>query len=186
MDRRCEGDKLWRNRFEVMGLGDSFEFVGRDWTSDHGHKARIRCKACGNDFLSYGLHEILRGRQSHLLCIKCGAASDGITVIARAKAAKGAYDRRRNRNRSERFKAAVVDWSITIDKLIDRDGMACYICGKRTTFSDKRWGKWGPDYPSIDHVIPLSRGGNHSWENVRLCCGMCNAEKGTRLLGGLA
>lgn len=66
------------------------------------------------------------------------------------------------------------DRSITLDKLIERDGLTCYLCGKTCDTSDKRWGSFGPDYPTIDHVVPLSKGGTHTWDNVRVACGECN------------
>lgn len=35
---------------------------------------------------------------------------------------------------------------------------------------------------SIDHVVPRSRNGAHSWDNVVACCRKCNSFKGDRLL----
>ncbi len=35
---------------------------------------------------------------------------------------------------------------------------------------------------NLDHVIPRSRGGEHSWENVVASCRPCNARKENRLL----
>lgn len=35
----------------------------------------------------------------------------------------------------------------------------------------------GYDYPSIDHVIPISKGGTHTWDNVRLAHHHCNSIK---------
>lgn len=32
---------------------------------------------------------------------------------------------------------------------------------------------------SIDHGLPLSRGGGHGEDNLRLCCGVCNRRKGS-------
>ena len=84
-----------------------------------------------------------------------------------------------------RKKNAMVDNNITIDALIERDGCNCYICGKRTNFNDLRWGNFGPDYPTIDHVVPLAHGGVHSWDNVRVCCGLCNVTKRDQLLEGV-
>lgn len=78
---------------------------------------------------------------------------------------------------------AEYDCSISLDKLIDRDGLACYLCGKTCTKEDKRWGTFGPDYPTIDHVIPLSKGGSHTWDNVKVACGECNCVvKGAKVL----
>lgn len=34
---------------------------------------------------------------------------------------------------------------------------------------------------SIDHVLPRSRGGQHTWDNVVACCRRCNVRKGSRL-----
>lgn len=33
---------------------------------------------------------------------------------------------------------------------------------------------------TIDHVVPKSRSGDHSWENLVLACGTCNLRKGSR------
>lgn len=49
-----------------------------------------------------------------------------------------------------------------------RDHGACQYCGKAAE--------------SIDHVIPRSRGGPHTWENVVACCRRCNTLKSDRLL----
>ena len=38
---------------------------------------------------------------------------------------------------------------------------------------------------TIDHVIPKSRGGQHSWENCVACCVRCNTRKADRLLEDL-
>ncbi|MEM9561448.1 MAG: HNH endonuclease [Actinomycetota bacterium] len=49
-----------------------------------------------------------------------------------------------------------------------RDHGECQYCGKPAE--------------SIDHVIPRSRGGEHTWENVVACCRRCNTLKSDRLL----
>lgn len=36
----------------------------------------------------------------------------------------------------------------------------------------------GPMYPSIDHIVPMSKGGGHVWENVQVAHIICNTEKG--------
>jgi 5-methylcytosine-specific restriction endonuclease McrA len=33
---------------------------------------------------------------------------------------------------------------------------------------------------TLDHVQPLARGGDHSWENIVTCCHRCNQKKGDR------
>jgi 5-methylcytosine-specific restriction endonuclease McrA len=38
---------------------------------------------------------------------------------------------------------------------------------------------------TLDHVIPRSRGGNSTWENLVACCHGCNRRKGNRMLNEL-
>jgi hypothetical protein len=40
----------------------------------------------------------------------------------------------------------------------------------------------GRNYPSIDHMIPVVRGGLHSWKNVKLAHVGCNASKGAKVI----
>jgi 5-methylcytosine-specific restriction endonuclease McrA len=56
---------------------------------------------------------------------------------------------------------------VTRRAVFGRDGHRCQYCG-------------GPA-ESIDHVLPRSRGGDHTWENVVACCRPCNISKGDRL-----
>ena len=36
---------------------------------------------------------------------------------------------------------------------------------------------------TLDHVVPRSKGGPHTWENVVAACRRCNLRKGDRILG---
>jgi 5-methylcytosine-specific restriction endonuclease McrA len=51
-----------------------------------------------------------------------------------------------------------------------RDESACQYCGRRRARSEL----------NLDHVIPRSRGGSTSWENVVCSCVACNLRKGGR------
>lgn len=51
-----------------------------------------------------------------------------------------------------------------------RDRNRCQYCGK--VFPQRSL--------NLDHVIPLSRGGTSSWENVVCACQRCNTAKGAR------
>ena len=66
---------------------------------------------------------------------------------------------------------------ITRLRVIKMDNYICAICGKVCNPNDRRWGTFGPDYPTLDHIIPLAKGGSHTWDNVQCACGMCNSNK---------
>jgi 5-methylcytosine-specific restriction endonuclease McrA len=38
-------------------------------------------------------------------------------------------------------------------------------------------GLFEPDYPTVDHVKPLSQGGEHSRANARTACFACNSAR---------
>lgn len=76
----------------------------------------------------------------------------------------------------------VIDYGITLRRVYERDKGLCWICGKKTDFSDVLYTKAGHKYcgdshPVKDHLIPLAHGGDESWENVRLACWRCNKIK---------
>lgn len=386
---REQAENNYRQKFEDFGLSEKFEYIGRDWNSEHGRKVEFKCKTCGSTFLSWGLAEMIKGRQKHLLCIKCGTSSDGNDVFSRSKKAKQAvelylqgleqteiaeklgctvndvgsavktygvtdktrkyrasekanakraqeaeeklseklkkmgfayvggyvnkeskikvqclicnieYERKVNsvhkyglkcksclqkdrqlqakkrkqieannayvrklenqwlrllnppkapkdayeevheaflnregiceicekkytvreymestgakkandngvcsaeckkekkrilkrkysthgnhRHRAKKYGCAY-ESGITLHKLIKKKGLTCAICGKECNLDDNKWGEhFGPTYPSIDHIIPMSKGGGHTWNNVQVACMMCNSIKSDKL-----
>lgn len=75
-----------------------------------------------------------------------------------------------------------VDKDISIERLMDRDNKTCYLCNEKCEINDfevRDCGTivTGPNYPSVDHIIPVSKGGTHTWDNVMLACRKCNIEK---------
>lgn len=52
-----------------------------------------------------------------------------------------------------------------------RDEFQCLYCGEIITRSTA----------TIDHVVPVSRGGKTKWENCVTACGPCNSAKGNRM-----
>lgn len=69
-----------------------------------------------------------------------------------------------------------------LEKVYERDGGICYLCGGRCDWNDyeERDGVivYGNAYPSRDHVVPKSRGGKNTWDNIRLAHRICNTLKG--------
>lgn len=87
---------------------------------------------------------------------------------------KQAFIERRNELgniRRARKYGVTADKDITIKKLYERDNGICQICKQACKWEDK----------SIDHTIPLSKGGSHIWDNVQLAHLSCNVTKGNRI-----
>lgn len=57
---------------------------------------------------------------------------------------------------------------LTRRNLMFRDGHTCQYCGKRPPLREL----------NIDHVLPRSRGGDDTWENLVTACRVCNLRKG--------
>lgn len=70
-----------------------------------------------------------------------------------------------------------------LEEVFIRDNGKCYLCGKVCDWNDytERNGViiYGDNYPSRDHVIPKSKGGGNTWDNIRLAHRLCNTHKGT-------
>jgi 5-methylcytosine-specific restriction endonuclease McrA len=54
--------------------------------------------------------------------------------------------------------------------ILMRDRYTCQYCGKILSSADL----------TLDHVMPRSRAGETSWENLVACCHYCNNRKGNR------
>lgn len=65
---------------------------------------------------------------------------------------------------------------INLRALWERDGGICHLCKKVVM--------WNPanvrDRPTRDHLIPVSHGGTHTWDNIALAHHSCNSRRGNR------
>lgn len=118
-------------------------------------------------------------------CPVCG------TETYRNKYCSDACLRKANNHRSEinkraKLKQAYTGDNITLHELFIRDNGVCYLCGGECKWSDyvQEGDAFiaGNDYPSVDHVIPLTKGGLHAWNNVRLAHRHCNTMKSNKLI----
>ena len=66
---------------------------------------------------------------------------------------------------------------IKLDNLVIRDGFDCQICGVVLDWSKRGSRKL---WPSLDHIVPITKGGEHTYDNSRMVHLGCNASKGNR------
>lgn len=88
--------------------------------------------------------------------------------------------------REARLKNVKRDKDATLVALFEKYKGICYLCGEACDWKDGKWEngvfKVGGKYPSREHVLPLSKGGDDTWSNLRLAHVSCNSKKGAKLL----
>lgn len=163
-------------------------------------KHKLICAGCGNQFDS----DDVRRTYCSVTCSnrhKHNSEVDCICVVCNKHFKAKAYhrsseccsnlcrDKRRRRKperyvflrsyRRKRWQAVKQHEYVDESIVFKRDRWRCHICGKKISASVK----WpNPLSPSIDHVIPISKGGSHTYTNVMAAHLGCNQRKQDRTL----
>jgi 5-methylcytosine-specific restriction endonuclease McrA len=120
---------------------------------------KIKCKFCGKEFIKeYG------DKRNVYCCYGC------------------AREAHKKKNLSPRGRAqyyGVKYKPINKIKIFERDKWKCQQCGAETP--QKLKGTFFDNAPELDHVIPISKGGDHVESNLQLLCRKCNIEKGDKI-----
>lgn len=132
-----------------------------NWKGKH-----IKCKECGERFE-------MRSSRSKFCSPECGN--------------KNYYRTKELKRRKRLQENGKINYRINKKRLIEREGDNCKICGKPVDYNDCRHNEdghfiAGPKYPSIDHIIPVAKGGTHTWDNVQLTHKHCNSIKSDKSL----
>jgi 5-methylcytosine-specific restriction endonuclease McrA len=75
--------------------------------------------------------------------------------------------------RARRGRAGAYQARVALNRrnVLARDKLACQYCGRTDTRT-----------LTLDHVVPRSKGGQHTWENLVTACAPCNSKKGDKTL----
>lgn len=109
-------------------------------------------------------------------CRSCAVIVQRQQVELWAKSAPD-YQRRKWQAHKQRRRAAKHTTEVEYFRPIDiyrRDKWRCGICQK---FVDRDLTYPHPESPSLDHIIPLAKGGTHTYGNVQLAHLQCNCLK---------
>jgi len=115
------------------------------------------CCVCG---------ELLVARQRTRHVLHC----DGCVVEAQQAVMKAARDRRKARQRGA-FKTA----RVYRRKVFERDKWRCHICGG---LIDKSLTAPERGSATLDHIVPLAFGGEHTMHNIKAAHLSCNSSRG--------
>lgn len=111
-------------------------------------------------------------------CMDCGQPYATKTVV-NSGVCKRCQERRYGKNHRSRAKRYGVPYEpIDVRDVFERDGWICGICSEPV---DREAKAPHPNSASLDHVIPMARGGGHLYENVQCAHFLCNSLKGARL-----
>ena len=108
------------------------------------------------------------------------ATSSAIYCSKQCRKVAGRQRRKLSKRGSQR-----IDQGINWQSVADRQGLTCHICNDDCdpddyTYRDGHFCA-GITFPTVDHVYPVSRGGQHTWQNVKLAHLWCNSEKNNKV-----
>lgn len=144
--------KEWAERHKKPEPGKSAEYTRR-WTQ----KNQDRVKTYGERYRSEN--------------------RERLTAYARERRRANPIAERQRVMRHKALKRSNAVGKVDYGEIVKRDEGICYLCESPI---DMTLPKGHPMTLSFDHVIPLSKGGPHSMENVRTTHARCNFKKGAR------
>lgn len=170
---RCREAKVSYDRSRRKGLRPGDERHGtRSGYMDHG----CRCDSCRDAYMAYfrrnagtldpddDRHGTLSGyAYFSCRCKRCRSAwSDHIRPFRYAR------------------KPVPGDQPYRASDIFRRDGHRCHLCGKKCR---RNASHMHPLAPTVDHILPRSKGGADAPANVATAHRLCNTRKGAKLIG---
>lgn len=166
------------------------------WYIKHGN---VHCRATWTPERKREYSRVYRRQRGvldrELICVEC--ASPFVSSWPKAHYCSQACSRRASHRRTRhtpvgrlrrrsakrradcRKRGATLVYPYSRDAVFDRDGWLCWLCERAV---DATAVVPDHDAPTIDHVVPLSRGGADTVDNVRLAHFICNTRRGVRLV----
>lgn len=161
----------------VTGAASPFS---RKWASAGGHCVVCGALVTGRRATCSPACRTMKSRSpdrpTHTACSLCG---EGINLLLPSLGSRSGRRRRFTSAICEACTRKHVRPALTVQELVARDGDDCTICCHIVDLAIA----W-PDRlsPSVDHVMPLAKGGSEQPENLALAHLGCNCAKGDRML----
>jgi DNA-directed RNA polymerase subunit RPC12/RpoP len=166
------------------------------------HYKNVQCTECRNKTIAekkrkheeylHFMKRMKRGFHYQQLtmrtCKECGSLfflEHGNAYYCSKQCANKSANRNKEMKRRMKISDSLIDGDIGLKRLYDRDNGVCWLCGGKCDPNDYTIidGNFivGRNYPSIDHVVALANGGEHSWSNVKLAHHICNSLKSDKI-----
>lgn len=129
--------------------------------------------------------QMIEALSERIPCRECGASFAPVpaTKVFCSEACSNKDHRRTAKKRYKARLRGVKVEPVNPTLVFQRDRWMCQLCGKPTLKSAR--GTCNPRAPELDHIQPLSKGGEHSYRNTQCTCRACNHAKSDAELGQL-
>lgn len=174
---RREYERLRRSRQAIPRPEVECGFCGKLFTASN-HGARYCSSDCQR--LLKNQKQMAKYREAHARTIPCLVCSLPFDAYGPATICSDTCRRKRASQYTLDRKAKVRDAFVAnVDRqaIFRRDRWRCYRCGCQLM---KVAPIPHPRAATLDHLVPISRGGTHEPANVKACCYLCNCSKGNR------
>lgn len=166
-----------QGRFLCLGCGCQLAGRSRKWCGDNSRCAAAAkperldaCLWCDGDLPP----QRRKGNPSRYCSRPCADRA----ARAEGRRSQGVSRHSNGTSHKERASAyGAVYEPVNRRRVFERDGWLCQLC-QQPIDPDLRWPD--PGSASLDHVVPISRGGEHSYRNVWAAHLDCNCSKGSR------
>lgn len=147
---------------------------------------RAQCKPCRSGYMQ-GYYAENIDRRKEYVRDRLANNTEHVRAIDKAR-----YERDKDKRialateavhiRRARMAAVDYDPGITDTSLRKIHGDNCCYCGVLMDFKRGKRGSIKPTRATIEHILPISKGGAHTWANTTLACHQCNVSKNARTI----
>lgn len=180
------GQKLQRHRAEKFA--SKLEETKNKWTCcawcGNAYLRKIPSQYCCSDKCASSITTIRTALKNCMvglvLCRYCGIKKHFKTRAKKRKYCSKRCEKRYDKQNREHLRRAngPVD-IIGLKTLAKKSNYLCALCGVKCVHPTSL--NANNEY-SMDHIIPLAKGGTHTWDNVQLACRQCNGLKSDSIL----
>jgi len=145
---------------------------------------RAQCKPCRNSYMS-GYYDANRDSRMAYEQHRRTNQAEHMRALDMAR-----YERHKDKRialatesvhiRRARMMNAEYDKGITGTALRKIHGDKCCYCGVLMDFVRGKRGSIKPERATVEHILPISKGGTHTWANTTLACHRCNVSKNAK------